>query len=158
MKRNQRTLPKEDNTKLVALYMSLELGHKTWKQAFSNREKIRTVTMDARDLDQLHEAIERSKNRFKIEGEVKIRSCYEAGRDGFWLHRYLLSCEIENLVVDSASIEVNRRKRRTKTDRIDAKKLLNMLMRYHGGERKLWSVVNVPPMEAERFRCSHSVH
>jgi transposase len=56
------------------------------------------------------------------------------------------------MVVDSSSIEVNRRKRRTKTDRIDARKLLRMLMRYHGGERKLWSVVNVPSVEAEDER------
>jgi transposase len=76
-------------------------------------------------------------------------SCYEAGRDGFWLHQYLESCEIENLVVDSSSIEVNRRKRRAKTDRIDAGKLLGMLMRYHGGEKKVWSIVRVPSVEAE---------
>jgi transposase len=76
-------------------------------------------------------------------------SCYEAGREGFWLHRYLLSIGIENLVVDSSSIEVKRRKRRVKTDRIDAEKLLGMLMRYHGGEKKAWSVVRVPSEEAE---------
>jgi transposase len=87
-----------------------------------------------------------------MKGEVRILSCYEAGRDGFWLHRYLLSCGIENVVVDSSSIEVNRRKRRMKTDRVDARKLLQMLMRYHGGERKLWSVVRVPSVEAEDGR------
>jgi transposase len=58
-------------------------------------------------------------------------------------------------VVDSASIEVNRRKRRAKTDRIDARKLLTMLMRYHGGERLLWSVVHVPNMEDEDGRHLH---
>ena len=82
--------------------------------------------------DQIQQAIEKAKKRFKPDGDVKILSCYEAGRDGFWLHRYLLSCGIDNLVVDSSSIEVNRRKRRAKTDRIDAKKLLAMLIRYHG--------------------------
>jgi transposase len=61
----------------------------------------------------------------------------------------LLSIGIENLVVDSSSIEVKRRKRRVKTDRIDAEKLLGMLMRYHGGEKKAWSVVRVPSEEAE---------
>lgn len=155
MEKTQRTLRKEDSTKLVTLYMACELSHNTWKLAFSNGEKMRTVTMDARDMDQLQRAIEGSKSRFKIEGEVEIRSCYEAGRDGFWLHRYLLSCGIENMVVDSSSIEVNRRKRRVKTDRIDARKLLNMLMRYHGGERKLWSVVNVPSVDAEDGRHLH---
>jgi transposase len=87
-----------------------------------------------------------------MKGNVRILSCYEAGRDGFWLHRYLLSCGIENVVVDSSSIEVNRRKRRMKTDRVDARKLLGMLMRYHGGERKLWSVVRAPGVEAEDGR------
>jgi len=111
--------------------------------------------MAARNLGQLEEEIEMAKGRFKLEGEIKIVSCYEAGRDGFWLHRYLLSCGIENIVVDSSSIEVNRRKRRTKTDRIDARKLLQMLMRYRGGERKLWSVVNVPGVEAEDGRQLH---
>ena len=86
---------------------------------------------------------------------MKVLSCYEAGRDGFWLHRYLLSCGIDNLMVDSSSIEVNRRKRRAKTDRINAKKLLAMLIRHHAGERGMWSVVNVPSAEAEDGRHLH---
>jgi transposase len=84
-----------------------------------------------------------------------MMSCYEAGRDGFWLHRYLLSCGIDNVVVDSASIEVNRRKRRAKTDRIDVRKLMHMLLRYHGGEQLVWSVVNVPSEAAEDGRQLH---
>jgi transposase len=155
MEKIQRTLRKEDSTTLDALYMAIELSHTEWKLAFSTGEKIRTVTIDARDLDQLQRAINGSKSRFTIVGELRIRSCYEAGRDGFWLHRYLLSCGIENLVVDSSSIEVNRRKRRAKTDRIDARKLLHMLMRYHGGERLLWSVVNVPSVADEDARHLH---
>ena len=113
---------------------------------------MRFRSIAARDLEQLHEEIEKAKERFKLGDEIRIVSCYEAGRDGFWLHRYLSSRGIKNVVVDSSSIEVNRRKRRTKTDRIDARKLLQMLMRYHGGERKLWSVVNVPSVEAEDGR------
>lgn len=155
MKQIQRTLRKDDSTTGVSLYMAIELSHTEWKLAFSTGEKIRTVTMDARDLDQLQRAIKGSKSRFTNVGEVQIRSCYEAGRDGFWLHRYLVSCGIENLVVDSSSIEVNRRKRRAKTDRIDAGKLVGMLMRYHGGERRLWSVVHVPSSEDEDARHLH---
>jgi transposase len=79
-------------------------------------------------------------------------SCYEAGRDGFWLHRYLQSRGIDNVVVDSASLEVDRRLRRAKTDRIDAGKLLRMLIRYHGGEKQLWRVVRVPTWEDEDAR------
>jgi len=82
-------------------------------------------------------------------------SCYEAGRDGFWLHRYLVSEDIENLVVDSASIEVNRRAKRAKTDRLDVGKLLTMLIRYDYGEKKVWSVVHVPSVEAEDKRHLH---
>ena len=82
-------------------------------------------------------------------------SCYEAGRDGFWLHRYLDSQEVENLVVDSASIEVNRRAKRAKTDKLDVKKLLTMLIRYDSGEQKVWSVVHVPSIEAEDSRHLH---
>ena len=92
-------------------------------------------------MDKTQAQIARAKRRFGLSEDVKVVRCYEAGREGFWLHRYLLSYGIENLVVDSSSIEVNRRKRRTKTDRIDAGKLLGMLMRYHSEERKLWSVV-----------------
>lgn len=81
-----------------------------------------------------------------------VRSCYEAGRDGFWLHRWLLAHEVENVVVDASSIEVNRRARRAKTDRLDTSKLLALLLRWHGGERHVWSVVHVPSPEAEAHR------
>jgi transposase len=152
MKKIQRTLGKEDNTKETTLYMAFELSQNKWKLGFCDGNKMRFKSMAARNLEQLEEEIDKAKVRFKIEGDVRIVSCYEAGRDGFWLHRYLLSCGIDNIVVDSSSIEVNRRKRRTKTDRIDARKLLQMLMRHHGGERKLWSVVNVPSVDAEDGR------
>ena len=82
-------------------------------------------------------------------------SCYEAGRDGFWLDRWLKREGIENLVVDSSSLEVKRRARRVKTDRIDAGKLLSMLLRYEGGERGVWSVVRVPSEEQEDARHLH---
>jgi transposase len=155
MKETEGTPVKDDTRKRIVLHLAFELSHSTWKLAFSDGVKIRTVTMEARNLEALQEEIEKAKIRFKLESDVRIKSCYEAGRDGFWLHRYLLSCGIENLVVDSASIEVSRRKRRAKTDRIDARKLLNMLMRYHGGERRFWSVVNVPSVEDEAGRHLH---
>jgi transposase len=78
---------------------------------------------------------------------TRVVSCYEAGRDGFWLHRYLTVVGIENVVVDSSSIEVNRRSRRAKTDRLDLEKLLTVLIRYHTGEKKVWRVVRVPSVE-----------
>ena len=98
--------------------------------------------------------IEETKRRFGVVGGRTV-SCYEAGREGFWLHRWLVSEGIENRVVDSASIEVNRRKRRVKADRLDGKKLLRMLMRYEAGEKDVWSVVRVPSVEAEDARHLH---
>ncbi len=83
-------------------------------------------------------------------------SCYEAGRDGFWLHRFLCAEGVENLVVDSASIEVNRKKRRAKTDRVDLVGLLDLLARHLAGSAKpVWSVVRVPSVEDEDRRHLH---
>jgi transposase len=155
MKKTQRTLPAEDSTKENEMHLAFELSHSKWKLAFGHNGKLRMVSADARDLKRLQQEIEKAKKRFKLSGDVRILSCYEAGRDGFWLHRYLKSCGIENLVVDSSSIEVNRRKRRAKTDRIDARKLLAMLIRHHGGERGMWSVVNIPREVDEEGRHLH---
>ena len=152
MKKTQETLRKDVSTKAAVLHVAFELSNSKWKLGFSDGNKMRFKSVDARNLEQLEEEIEKAKSRFRLDDDVRIVSCYEAGRDGFWLDRYLLSHGIENVVVDSSSIEVNRRKRRAKTDRIDARKLLRMLMRYHGGERKLWSVVRVPSVEAEDGR------
>jgi transposase len=82
-------------------------------------------------------------------------SCYEAGREGFWLHRYVLAQGIENHVVDSSSIEVNRRRRRRKSDGLDVRSLLRQLCRHVGGERDVWSVVHVPSREPEDRRWLH---
>ena len=83
-----------------------------------------------------------------------MHSCYEAGRDGWWLHRWLRAQGIDNIVVDSTSIEVNRRARRAKTDRLDGDKLLAMLLRHHAGER-VWSVLHEPTAEDEDARRAH---
>jgi transposase len=101
------------------------------------------------------EEIRLARERFGVGKDVEVESCYEAGRDGFWLHRYLAAQGVKNLVVDSASIEVSRRFRRVKTDRMDVGRLLGMLMRYHMGEKKVWSVVHVPSAGAEDERQLH---
>jgi len=85
-----------------------------------------------------------------------VVSCYEAGRDAFWVHRALLARGIGNVVVDAASIEVNRRQRRAKTDRLDARKLVAMLGRWHDGERGVWHVIYVPSEADEDRRQSGS--
>jgi transposase len=155
MKRTQETLRIKDSIKEAILYIAFELSNSKWKLAFSDGSKVRYKTITAGNLAQLQIEIGLAKQKFKMIEDVRVVSCYEAGRDGFWIHRYLESQGIENLVVDSASLEVNRRKRRAKTDRIDAGKLLRMLMRYWGGEKQVWSVVRVPSEQDEDARHLH---
>jgi transposase len=107
------------------------------------------------DVEGLQQEIARAKQRFGLPEDARVVSCYEAGRDGFWLHRYLVAHGVENHVIDSASIEVNRRQRRAKTDRLDVRKLLTMLLRHMAGERKVWSVVRVPSVDEEDRRQLH---
>ncbi len=84
-----------------------------------------------------------------------MRSCYEAGRDGFWVHHFLEQLGIRNLVIDSSSIEVNRRLRRAKSDKLDAASLVGLLIRYREGETKVLSTVVVPDVEDEDNRHVH---
>lgn len=135
--------------------MAKELSATNWKVMFGDGRREREVNVLAGDVDGLLKAVDAAKERFGLEEGVKVVSCYEAGRDGFWLHRYLEKHGVENLVVDSSSIEVNRRERRRKTDRLDAKKLLQLLIRYEHGEKKVWSVVRVPGEWEEDRRRLH---
>jgi transposase len=155
MTHKQGTLDRKENAPVAVLYVAFELSNSTWKMACSDGSKLRHITVTAGDLSQVQKALIGAKRHFGIGDEVQMVSCYEAGRDGFWLHRYLHNCGIENVVVDSASLEVNRRLRRAKTDRVDAGKLLSMLIRYHGGEKQLWKVVRVPSREDEDARHLH---
>jgi len=150
--KTQETLEKTYITETAILHMAIELSNSSWKLAFSDGKKMRYVGMDAGKLYQLKNELKKAKKVFGLAEDTKIISCYEAGRDGFWLHRYFLSCGIENMVVDSSSIEVSRRRRRVKTDRVDAKMLLIKLMRYFAGEKKIWSVVRVPSEQEEDDR------
>ena len=137
------------------LYLAMELSNREWKLAFGDGRQERQVTIPARDQARLRQAIAQAKAKLGLPAAAPIYSCYEAGRDGFWIHRLLEKIGVVNLVVDSASIEVNRRQRRAKTDRLDAQKLLTMLLRYRlYGETKLWSVVRVPS-EADEARRRH---
>jgi transposase len=135
------------------LYLAFELGWNAWGLAFTTApaQPPRRVTIPARSFDILAHEISRARRRFGLPEDAQVRSCYEAGRDGFWLHRYLIARGVDHVVVDAASIEQNRRSRRPKSDGIDVSKLLSMLIRYHNGERDLWSVVNIPtPADADR--------
>jgi transposase len=139
------------------LYIALELGQDKWLLACAPQaaEKPRIRSVPARDLDRLADEIAKAKTRFQLSADAPVCTCYEAGRDGFWLHRALTSRGISNTVVDASSIEINRRSKRVKTDPVDAGKLLNLLCRYHGGERKVWSVVHVPTVADEDRRQLH---
>jgi transposase len=139
------------------LYLALELSCNSWKLAFTVGlgQKARLRTIPARNTDLLLAEIARAKARFGLPDDTPVASCYEAGRDGFWLHRFLVHHGIDNRVVDSASIEVNRRMRRAKSDALDAVKLVEMLIRFHNGETKVWRVVRVPTVEDEDRRQRH---
>jgi transposase len=104
---NPATHGMEGNATAPVLYMALELSNRIWRLALSDGAKRRQVSVPAADLAKLACAVAKAKERFKMPASARVVSCYEAGRDGFWLHRHLGSVGIENEVVDAASIEVN---------------------------------------------------
>lgn len=152
----QAALQTKDNAKDDRLYLALELSHKTWKLGFSDgramRARIRSI--EARNFQALGSEIAQAKKHFGLEATVATVTCYEAGREGFWVHRALNKNNIANVIVDAASIDVQRRKR-AKTDRLDAESLVRKLVRYHRGEHDVWSVVRVPSTESEDARQLH---
>jgi transposase len=136
--------------------VAFELSEKSWKLSLGDGQRVRSrCTVATADTTAVLTAIANARERSHLSADAPVYSCYEAGRDGFWLHRWLTEQGIANLVVDSASIEVNRRARRAKTDRLDSDKLLSMLMRYHTSERRLWAVARIPTPEQEDDRRLH---
>jgi transposase len=151
------TSVQEISEKRICLFLALELSRKKWKLGFSDGKSRnwREVTIEAQDLERLEREVEKAKQKFGLAPTVEVKSCYEAGREGFWLHRWLVQKGIGNVVVDAASIEVNRRSRRAKTDRLDVRKLLDQLIGYWGGDHRKLTVVNVPSIESEDARQLH---
>jgi transposase len=137
--------------------MALELGWGNWKLAFTTEagEKPRLRSIAARDLAALDQEMEHAKQRLGLPSTASVVSCYEAGRDGFWLHRWLSDRGVNNRVVDSSSIEVDRRARHAKSDGVDAQKLLDLLMRSEQGQKRGWKVVRVPSPQEEDARQLH---
>src|SRR5262247_3499637 len=125
------------------LYVSFELGAKQWKLGLTAGFGIEpwVQSVSARDWPAVPRGLQRARARCGVPARARVVSCYEAGRDGFWIHRALVAQRVMNRVVDSASIEVNRRSRRTKTDRVDARKLVQMLVRACLGEEGVWREV-----------------
>jgi transposase len=139
------------------LFVAFELSEKTWKLGFTtgHGQKPRERNVPARHQERILDEIAQAKRRLGLPETAPVISCYEAGRDGFWLHRFLQAHGITNQVVDSSAIEVSRRRRRAKSDGLDVRKLVTMLIRYHQGEDKVWQVLKVPSVEGEDQRHLH---
>ena len=143
-----------NTTTTPVLYMAMELSQNKWCLAFGTGAKARHVTIDANDRPRLLEEIQKAKDKFGLLASTQVMSCYEAGRDGFWIHRFLEEQGIINIVIDSSSIKVDRKARRAKTDRLDAGKLLRQLIQHLRGEEKL-QVARVPSEADEDRRRMH---
>src|SRR5262249_40958714 len=130
----------QENTTEATLFVAFELSEKNWKLGFTTGagQKPRERGMTARHQERMLDEIAQAKRRFGLPETTPVVSCYEAGREGFGLHRFLLAHGITNHVVDSSAIEVSRRQRRAKSDGLDVRKLLSMLIRYGEGERQRW--------------------
>ena len=117
------------------LMLAFELGEGSWLLGFSAGfgEAVLRRKIASRDTVALLREIEKAKEKLDLPADASVKSCYEAGRDGFWLHRFLESRGIENFVIDSASIEVTRRSKRAKTDRLDVNGLVDLLARHLAG-------------------------
>ena len=140
----------------TTLYMAMELSNSKWKLGFGNGAKIRRKTIDARDRQRCLEEVKVAKVKLKLPADAKVVCCFEAGRDGHWIHRWLESEGFEVLEIDSSSIETARGRKHVKTDRIDVEKLLDLLIRYHCfGLRKAFRVVRVPSTAAEAGQRLH---
>jgi len=155
LKKDQAT-PSENSVNPGRLYLGIELSRKKWKLGFSDGKgsRARIVTIDAGEWGAFRCEIEKARQRFGLTASAAVVSCYEAGREGFWVHRALEQMGIGNSVVDAASMDVKRRKR-AKTDRKDAEQLVRQLIRYWRGEGDVWSVVRVPTAESENARHLH---
>ena len=139
------------------LYVAFELSAGQWKLASTTArgQRARVVSVRAHDTEAILREIARAKARFGLSESAAVFSCYEAGRDGFWLDRFLHRHGVNNVIVDSSSIEVNRRARRAKADSLDAVSLVGLLVRYGEGETNVWSTVSVPDPADEDQRHLH---
>ena len=144
-----------DNT----LFAALELSKSSWLLGvqFPDRAKPSLYPIKGGDTTKLIEKLKASQARLakSVGQRPQIILCYEAGYDGFWLARLLESHGIRCLVIEPASIQVNRRARRVKTDRVDVAMLLRTLMGWLRGDRQVCSVVHIPSVDEEDLRRSH---
>lgn len=142
------------------IHLAIELSTSTWLVAaqMPRSEKIRLHRIHAGDAAALLELIKKLQSHVAAKlgcVEVIVASCFEAGRDGFWLHRLLIAHGVANHVMEPTSILVNRRAHRAKTDRLDAQGLLRVLVAYRRGDHHVCSVVRVPSPEEEDAKRQH---
>jgi transposase len=141
------------------VYLAIELSATSWVVACRRpmNEKIKLHRMEAGDGNALLALISELRRKAVAEGgvDVIIASCFEAGRDGFWLHRLLLAHGVINHVVEPTSILVTRGARRAKTDRLDAQGLLRVLAATFTGDHDACRVVNVPGVAEEDAKRPH---
>jgi len=138
--------------------LALELGEEHWKLGFSSGfgQEPLVRDIDSRDTGVLVAHIAWAKRKLGLSKSARVVSCYEAGREGFWLHRFLEAKGVESLIVDSSSIEVPQKRRRAKTDRLDLSGLCDLLARHVAGSAKpVWSIVRVPTVDEEDRRHLH---
>jgi transposase len=138
------------------IFVAIELSQKSWLVTLHSpdRDRISRHKLEGGDHAALLALIEKTRSRAeqKLGSPLRVASCYEAGYDGFWLHRLLLAAGIMNFVFDAASIPVEQRGRRAKTDRIDGELLLRTLMAHLRGEPRVVRIVKVPSVEQEDAR------
>lgn len=140
----------------TVLYMAMELSNSKWKLGFGNGSKLRRKSIGARDRQRCLEEVALAKRKLKLPADARVVCCFEAGRDGHWIYRWLESEGFEVLEIDSSSIETARGRKHVKTDRVDVEKLLDLLIRHHCfGLRKAFSVVRVPCAAAEAAQRLH---
>ena len=139
----------------TVLYMAMELSNRSWKLGFSNGQRMRRKTIEARDRQRLVEEVASARQRLGLGQDAPVVVCFEAGRDGHWIYRWLSAEGFEVLEIDSSSIETAQGRKHVKTDRVDVEKLLDLLLRYCLGFRQAFRVVRVPSQEAEAAQRLH---
>jgi transposase len=135
------------------MYVAFELGARSWRLAVGTdrQDGVREYTVKAGDVGAVWAKLERARVSWGVAAATPVVSCYEAGRDGFWLHRALTAHGIDNRVLDATSIERDRRAKVVKTDRVDARRLLVLLQLGCAGLKRL-RVVRVPSVDEEDAR------
>lgn len=140
----------------ATIHVAIELSMKSWVVVIHSpdRDRLSRHAVEAGDHEGVLGLIAKVRARVAraLQRRPAVVSCYEAGYDGFWLHRRLLAAGIENLVIDPASLAVERRARRVKTDRVDGEKMIRALLAHRRGEPRVLSAVRVPSPTAEDGR------